>query len=185
MSMLTPRGVGAGRLVRRRGTARRVVVVLVALVVISAVAAAAWRHERDGGAVAATTPTPSCPTPSVPPSPPAAQTVRVNVYNATDKRGLASRVATEMRKRGFLVGKVDNDPAKRRVTGVAEIRSSTLGAAAALTVAAQVDAFVAVPDQRKDATVDLVVGAAFHALRTPAAAAAALRPTPAPRPSGC
>ena len=115
----------------------------------------------------------------------AARSVHLNVYNATKRRGLATDVAKELRRRGFVVGKVSNDPAKRKVTGVAEVRASTAGAAAARTVGAQVASFVAVPDQRKDASVDLVLGAGFHALRTTAAASAALKPTPAPRPSGC
>ncbi len=50
---------------------------------------------------------------------------------------------------------------------------------------AQVGTVVAVPDQRKDATVDLVLGAGFRALQPPAAAAAALSPTPQPVPAGC
>jgi hypothetical protein len=120
--------------------------------------------------------------------------VKVNVYNATDKRGLASQVATQLRRRGFVVKKVDNDPPGRTVTGAAEVRSSALGAGAARTVTAQVapagqvgaaPAVTAVPDQRKDATVDLVIGAAWHGLRPPADAAAALSPTPHPVPSGC
>ena len=94
-------------------------------------------------------------------------------------------MATELRKRGFRVGKVENDPLERKVTGAAEIRNSTVGADAARTVTAQVGTVVAVPDQRKDATVDLVLGAGFRALQPPAAAAAALSPTPQPVPAGC
>ena len=124
----------------------------------------------------------------------AAKDVRVNVYNATDRRGLASQVATLLRKRGFRVGTVDNDPLKRTVTGAAEVRSSRLGTAAARTVTAQLapagqvgaaPEVTAVPDQRADASVDLVLGAAWHGLRPPADAAAALSPTPQPVPSGC
>ena len=74
----------------------------------------------------------------------------MNVYNATDQRGLASRVAAELKRRGFHVGKVDNDPLKRQVTGAAEVRSSTAGAGAARTVSAQVGTVVAVPDQRTE-----------------------------------
>ena len=102
-----------------------------------------------------------------------------------ERRGLANDVAKQLRKRGFLIGKVENDPAKRKVTGIAEVRASTAGAAAARTVGAQVASFVSVPDQRKDASVDLVLGAGFRTLRTTAAATAAMTPTPSPRPSGC
>jgi hypothetical protein len=44
---------------------------------------------------------------------------------------------------------------------------------------------VAVPDQRTDATVDLVLGAGFTTLLTVEEAAAALTPTPQPVPPGC
>jgi hypothetical protein len=111
--------------------------------------------------------------------------VKVNVYNATDQRGLASRVAAELKRRGFHVGTVDNDPLKRQVTGAAEVRSSTAGAGAARTVSAQVGTVVAVPDQRTNASVDLVLGAAFVRLQPVPAAAAALSPSPQPVPSGC
>jgi hypothetical protein len=71
------------------------------------------------------------------------------------------------------------------VTGAAEVRSSTAGADAARTVAAQVGSVVAGPDQRKDASVDLVLGATFRALRPVAAATAALSPTPRPVQTTC
>ncbi len=71
------------------------------------------------------------------------------------------------------------------MTGLAEVRSSTAGADAAHTVAAHVGQVVLVPDQRKDASVDLVLGATFKKLVPPKAAAAAATPTPTPRPEGC
>jgi hypothetical protein len=162
-----------------------VVAVVVALLVLGAASWAAWYFDSGDTAKLRSNTSPSCPAPSPTPGLVAAKDVRVNIFNATTKRGLAGRVATEMRKRGFTVGKVENDPAGRTVTGVAEIRSSTAGADAARTVAAQVYQFVAVHDQRKDASVDLVVGASFHALRPSPAAAAMLQSAPTPRPSGC
>ena len=71
------------------------------------------------------------------------------------------------------------------VPRAAEVRGSTAGAGAARTVSAQVGTVVAVPDQRTDASVDLVLGAAFVRLQPVPAAAAALRPSPQPVPSGC
>jgi hypothetical protein len=186
MSMFTPRGEG-GHSPVRRGRRRRVTPLLVVLVVVAAVGAGYyWVTVRDGATTAADpSPTRSCPAPSPLPSVVPANRVRVNVYNATDRRGLAATVATQLRRRGFVVGKVDNDPAKRTVTGVAEVRSSTTGAGAARTVGAQVGTFVTVPDQRPDASVDLVLGAGFRGLRSPQQAAAAASPTPSPRPAGC
>lgn len=187
MSMFTPAGVGGRKQVRRGGrsrhTGRNVVVLL--LVLSAAAAGAAWLWNPDAETTVAAPRRPSCPATQAAPTVVAARAVHLNVYNATKRRGLATDVAKELRKRGFVIGKVSNDPAKRKVTGVAEVRASTAGAAPARTVGAQVASFVAVPDQRKDASVDLVLGAGFHSLRTTAAAAAALKPTPSPRPSGC
>jgi hypothetical protein len=187
MSMFTPDGVGGRKQVRRRGRRRHTGrTVLVVLILATAVAAGAtwWRH-NDNTTTAATPPRPSCPATQPAPTVVAARDVHLNVYNATKRRGLASDVAQQLRKRGFRVGKVENDPANRTVTGIAEVRASTSGTAAARTVGAQVTSYVSVPDQRKDASVDLVLGAAFRTLRTPAAATAAMSPTPAPRPAGC
>lgn len=185
MSMLTPLGKGARR--PRRGRARR----RVAAAVLAAVVAVAggwgvWTYvlaPADGDLAPRTAV--SCPPPEPTPTVVPAAQVKVNVYNATKRRGLAARVAGELKRRGFAVGKVDNDPAKRAVTGPAEVRHSSAGAGAARTVAAQVGAVVAVPDQRADSSVDLVLGAAFARLQPPEVAAAALTPTPRPRPSGC
>ena len=186
MSMFTPPGVGGRRPVRRSRRGSRIGIVLLAVVLVVALAGAGWwLTQRDDDEPAATATRPTCPEPSPAPTVVAPRAITVNVYNATKRRGLAGTVATELRKRGFRVGKVDNDPLERKVTGAAEVRNSTQGVDAARTVSAQVGTVVAVPDQRKDATVDLVLGAGFKALQPPAAAAAALSPTPQPVPAGC
>ena len=186
MSMFTPAGVGGHKQARRRGRSRHVGrTIVVVLVLLSAAAAgAAWLLRPDTGTTVAA-PRPSCPPTQAPPTVVAARAVHLNVYNATKRRGLASDVAKQLRKRGFVIGKVENDPANRTVTGIAEVRASAAGAAAARTVGAQVSSFVSVPDLRKDASVDLVLGAGFRTLSTTAAASAAMSPTPSPRPSGC
>jgi hypothetical protein len=186
MSMFTPAGVGGHKQPRRRGRSRHLGrTVLVLLLLSAAVAGGAWLWQQDNEKTVAASPRPSCPPTQAPPTAVAARAVHLNVYNATERRGLASEVAKQLRKRGFVIGKVENDPAKRKVTGIAEVRASAAGAAPARTVGAQVSSFVSVPDQRKDASVDLVLGAGFRALRTTAAASAAMSPTPSPRPSGC
>jgi hypothetical protein len=186
MSMLTPLGKGGRQTVRRGDRPSRRGAVLLAVLLTAALAGTAWWvSHRDATDSAAATPRRTCPASSTPPPVVAPTAVRVNVYNATDKRGLASRGAAEMKRRGFHVGKVDNDPLKRQVTGAAEVRSSTAGAGAARTVSAQVGTVVAVPDQRTNASVDLVLGAAFVRLQPVPAAAAALKPSPQPVPSGC
>ena len=189
MSMFTPRGEGARPLRQRRGRgggARRVAAVTVTLLLLVTLAVLAWQSTRgDDDPDVRATPEPTCPTPTTLPPALAAAKVRVNVYNATDRRGLAAKVAGQLERRGFHVGKVDNDPLKRTVTGTAEVRHSQAGAAAARTVAAQVGTVVAVPDDRPGGSVDLVIGAGFTALVPPADAAAALSPSPSPTPAGC
>jgi len=168
---------------RRRRTGR--LVALLILLAAVALAAGAWWHYvlQDDDEAAA--PRVSCPPTVAPPTFVPAGQVRVNVYNATQRRGLAATVATELKRRGFRVGKVSNDPLKRTVTGLAEVRSGRVESGGARTVAAHVGTVVLVPDKRQDPSVDLVLGATFKRLLQPARAAAALTPSPAPRPAGC
>ncbi|MGW4814735.1 LytR C-terminal domain-containing protein [Kitasatospora cineracea] len=117
--------------------------------------------------------------------------VTVNVYNATDKSGLAARTADELRKRGFVVDKVGNAPAAldKKVPGTAQILSGPGGLGAAALLTSQVAAATATEDTRADATVDFVIGDTFSALADPAQAAAALaeltKPSPTPEPGHC
>ena len=93
--------------------------------------------------------------------------VTVNVYNATERNGLAAKTATEIRKRGYKVSTVSNDPLQRTVTIPAEVRYGTSGTASAKLVLTLVKGAKAVRDSRADASVDLVLGEKFTAL-TPA-----------------
>ena len=186
--MLSPLGDRDLAPPRRRGGSRRTsrgLLLLLVVVVLAAGAVTAWRFmvREDDADVAA--PKPKCPPTAPTLSVVAPAQVRVNVYNATERRGLASTVATALKKRGFQVDKVANDPLKRSVTGLAEVRSSAQGTDASRTVIAQVGQVVLVPDQRTDASVDLVLGATFKKLVSPAEAAAVITPTPSPRPAGC
>ncbi|KIQ62905.1 hypothetical protein TR51_28865 [Kitasatospora griseola] len=118
-------------------------------------------------------------------------TVTVNVYNATDKSGLAARTADELKKRGFQVGQVGNAPSAldRKVTGTAQVLSGPGGLGAATLLVSQVASATSTEDARTDATVDLVIGDAFTALADPNQAAAALaeltKPSPSPEPGHC
>ena len=184
--MLTPRGVGGGHTrVRRRGGAGRAVAALVVAAVIAAACVIAWSQASESGPDRSAGARPTCPSPSPEPTAVPAGRIRVKVLNGTDRRGLATTVAEQLRKRGFRVFDVGNDQTDRQVTGTADVRSGPAGAAAARTVAAQVASAVLAPDDRRDASVDLVLGPAFRRLQSPAEAAAALRPSPAPVPSGC
>jgi LytR cell envelope-related transcriptional attenuator len=114
---------------------------------------------------------------------PAPNTITVNVYNATTRRGLARTTSLEMSSRGFTVGQVANDPLNRVIPAPAEVRYGPRGVLAARVVAAQVPDPRMVRDARKNATVDLVLGEGFTALNTPAQAQAQLIASPTPTPS--
>ncbi|GJF29149.1 membrane protein [Kitasatospora sp. NE20-6] len=137
---------------------------------------------------------------SAPPAPgatstavPQPQTVTVNVFNATDKSGMAARTAEELKKRGFTIGQVGNAPAAldKKVTGTVQVISGPGGLGAATLLGSQVANSAATADTRTDATVDFVIGDGFAALLDPAQAAAALAeatkpsPTPSPQPGSC
>jgi hypothetical protein len=112
--------------------------------------------------------------------------VKVNVYNATDTSGLASKTATEVEERGFQVGKVDNDPVGRPITGVAEIRFGPKGASQADLVLIYVPGAVLVELDRKGRAVDLAVGDGFTSLAPEEAVAAAMAsPSPVASGPGC
>jgi len=93
--------------------------------------------------------------------------VTVNIYNATDRSGLAAKTASEVRKRGFKVSTVSNDPLQKDVTVAAEVRYGTTGTASAKLVMALVKGSKAIKDSRTDSSVDLVLGAKFTALTAP------------------
>lgn len=98
---------------------------------------------------------------------PAPVAVRVNVYNATDRQGLAATIAGELRAQGFSVAIVGNDPRHRTVKGHGEIRFGHAGALAAQTARTRLAGAKLVRDHRPDATIDLVAGERFTHLRPP------------------
>lgn len=106
--------------------------------------------------------TPACAVP-VPEDPPPADEISVNVYNGTDRSGLANQVAREMREIGFVTLDVANDPLRRSVTGVAEIRAAAQDENVTY-VMSQFPGSVFLADERQDDTIDVVLGQAFEAV---------------------
>ncbi|HMM96205.1 LytR C-terminal domain-containing protein [Phycicoccus sp.] len=91
--------------------------------------------------------------------------VTVNVFNATTRPGLAGKTAVQLRQDGFLIGLVANDPTKRRPPKVAEVRYGPTGKPdAQLLLKVLPKGSTSTMDTRKDATVDVALGAGFKAL---------------------
>jgi LytR cell envelope-related transcriptional attenuator len=97
--------------------------------------------------------------------------VTINVYNATNRNGLAASVAKSLQGQGFKIASVANDPLGMSIQGVGEVRSGPAGAAGASLVATRLSGATVVPDGRTDATVDIVLGEKFTALSAPPKAA--------------
>jgi hypothetical protein len=102
--------------------------------------------------------------------------VTVNVYNATERSGLAAKTAADIRKRGYKVSTVSNDPLQRNVAIAAEVRYGTSGTASAKLVLTLVKGSKGVKDSRTDSSVDLVLGEKFTALTAAPKAAPANTP---------
>ncbi len=175
----------------RRARRRAAVFGLIVLLVIgTGVYAAglfqgAWSWPPFGGTAASAPSGAPCPSLTRTAAPP--RDVRVRVYNATDRTGLAARVASQLQARGFGVPEIDNDPIGATVTQAAQVRHGPQGLAAARAVAAQVPGAVLVDDGRDGSDVDLAIGAGYGD-RLAAVDTVATLTTPVPvtdSPDGC
>lgn len=96
------------------------------------------------------------------------QQINLNVYNATDKVGLANSVKLDFEYRRFKVGKTGNNPLKKPVDGVGVLRYGPQSVGAAYVVNAYFlnDATLDFDPKRTDATVDVILGPGFKQLAT-------------------
>lgn len=172
MSYVVESGASRGRRARRRRALITLGVVALMLFFAFWYAYSYYRSDPEPKAAA----TPSCTTTTGAPKP---ASITVNVYNATDRNGLAAKTAAEVKKRGFKVKTVANDPLKKQIAGAAEVRYGKAGKASATLVLALVKGAKAVPDNRTDGSVDLVLGEKFTALVAPPKASNAASTTPA------
>ena len=93
------------------------------------------------------------------------ESTRVNVYNASNRVGLAASVSRSLGDRGFVIGKVANDPTSRKTPKVAEIRYGPKGEAQAkLLRTSMPKGTTLVNDKRKVVIVDLALGPKFTTL---------------------
>jgi len=117
---------------------------------------------------------------------PRASQVTVNVYNSTNRFGLAGDTAKLLSVRGFKIGAVENDPLGLPIEGVGEIRHGPGGEAAAKLIAFHVQGATLVNDSRKGKKVDVSLGRQFLELTNDAEVVAQLaEPSPSPSPEGC
>ncbi len=101
---------------------------------------------------------------------PAPKDIRVNVFNGTDHVGLASTVAEGLQKEKFEVLSTANDPLRRNVKDVVELRygPKTVGAAHVLRAYFLLEGNNAGFDpSRGDDVVDVVLGPDFKQLGSP------------------
>lgn len=117
----------------------------------------------DAGDAAAVAPEPACSTVMAAPADelPLPQKVRVNVYNATETSGLASKTARELTRRGFDVKEVANDPVGLPIEGVAQIRYGATSTQRAELLAYYVPGAELVEIERKGPKIDLAIGDQF------------------------
>ncbi|MDT0427442.1 MULTISPECIES: LytR C-terminal domain-containing protein [Streptomyces] len=187
---------------RMRRPRRRGKLVLSAVAAVVALGLAGWGTLQvvdvftggDKQASAADRPK-TCPSPSASASAPAKvlpkpAAIKVNVYNATSRSGLAKSAADELEKRGFVIGKVDNAPAAydKKVPGTGLLLGAPTAADGSFPVlGTQLPDAERKTDARRTGEVDLIIGTKFKAFSTPAAAASALSALtkPAPAPSSC
>jgi hypothetical protein len=143
------------RTYRVRRQRRSTIVIAVVLLSLAGAFYYASTYFRD------TTPRPGPCTTEVPEQPLRPADVSLNVYNATDRRGLAAAVAKSAITRGFKVKAIGNDPKDATIKQVAQIRFGPEGAASARLLKMHVPQAVYVNDKRNGDTIDLVVGQAW------------------------
>lgn len=136
---------------------------VVAAVVIVIVVVRFIGGSRDDVAAEEAAPEPSCSTLMAAPADelPVPAKVRVNVYNATEVSGLASKTARELKQRGFDVKEVANDPVGIPIESVARIRFGPSSAQRAELLAYYVPGAELVEIDRGGPKIDLALGAAF------------------------
>jgi hypothetical protein len=111
---------------------------------------------------------------------PQSSKVRINVYNATSRVGLAGDTAKVLSARGFKIQAVANDPLKSAINGVGEIRYGKKGELSAQLVEFYLPGANLVNDGRNSRVVDVVLGDKFKKLEGEGQIAAAMA---SPRPS--
>ena len=149
---------------RRRRQRRTAITLLLTMLFLGGAFYWAWSYIRDGGpggaaATPGATSTCSFTDPRV---------VTVNVYNSTNKAGLAGAAAAMLREDGFNVGSVANDPLDRDLPGFIELRYGLDGAPFAQAYKNYFQTRVSLfPVEREGTDLDLVLGDGFDSFDPP------------------
>ncbi|WP_168582446.1 LytR C-terminal domain-containing protein [Gephyromycinifex aptenodytis] len=156
MSYVQQRGLPA-RVRRRRALLLLALVCTLVLILVLAIAGLLLRKPDPGGTPA----TGAQPCPSASAEVPSPDTIVVNVYNSTNRTGLARNTAKDLGTHRFQVGEVGDDPLAASIADVAEIRYGPAGEQAAKVLATRVRGARLVADKRTGTSVDLVLGERF------------------------
>lgn len=158
-SVRNPDGTGS---IRRRAVHGMVLVILIGMICAAIILAFAIINGqlKVPAAVAAKETVKTCPTDSFAYA--ANESINVNVYNSTNRPGLARAVADDLLARKFVVGAVSNIDANYR--GVAAIVSGTAGQAAAFSLQRNLQGSDYFLDARTDASVDVVLAQNYSTL---------------------
>lgn len=117
---------------------------------------------------------------------PQPKNVTVNVFNSTEKVGLAAETARALSERGFKINKVENDPTGATIRGIGEIRHGPNGEKQAQLLTYYFPGATLVEDGRKGKRVDVSIGRGYKEMPGVAQVAAALaEPTPVYSGPGC
>lgn len=209
MSMLTPPGMGGkyritgAKYPRMRRPRHRRRIVLAAIAGVVTLGLVGWGTVQlvdvftadDGTGTKTATASDRNRKPSCKPSPsavaakalPKPAQIKVNVYNATPRAGLAKTTADELKKRGFLIGKVGNAPAEfdKKIPGTGILLGAPAAADGPLTVlGAQLKGAKSQHDARQTKDVDLLIGTAFKTLNVQKEADRTLATLTRPAPGG-
>lgn len=171
----------AGSIYRRRRRRRMVVTMtcvlalLLGTVLYAASYIQGWAGIRTTDAVASTSCTQVTASQSLTPA-----GVTINVYNSTSRTGLAASAAASLRRQGFKVATVDNDPLGKSIPAAGEIRYGAAGLQSAHLAALRLPQATLVQDGRMDASVDFVLGNTFKAVKVPPKIAISVKATSTP-----
>lgn len=167
MSYVRDNGLASSR--RRRERRTLAILTFCGLLMVLAVVVAAVVMSQGGKKAVA------CPNGTVSVAPPAQSLFVLNVYNAGGASGAAGDAATALHSRSFDTGTIGNDPLKKKLTDVGEIRFGPDGASNAKLAAALIPGVRLVDDGRDGSSVDVAVGKSFPKLSTVASTSAAPR----------